>query len=322
MMEGQPAGAGEGQEAAGASAAQQIVYVMPQDAVPSHSDDAIDLIVLWRTIWNGRWIVVAITAVFALAAVTYALLATEWYRAEVLLAPAEDDSMGGVAAQLGGLASLAGISVGSGGSTVESIAVLKSREFAREFIEDQDLLTVLLADQWDADTKRWKGSDPKKWPDIRDAVKVFDDDIRSVREDKLTGLVTLSIEWTDPKVAADWANALVSRLNDRMREKAIVEADTNVKFLRRELESTDVVTLQQSIGRLLESELQKLMLARGNQEFAFRVMDRADPPKRRSSPKRALLVALATLFGGIVATLAVVLRATALKSRIAATDGP
>ena len=321
-MEGQPAGAGEGQEAAGASAPQQIVYVMPQDAVPSHSDDAIDLILLWRTIWNGKWIVVAITAAFALAAVTYALLATEWYRAEVLLAPAEDDSMGGVAAQLGGLASLAGISVGSGGSTVESIAVLKSREFAREFIEDQDLLTVLLADQWDADTKRWKGSDPKKWPDIRDAVKVFDDDIRSVREDKLTGLVTLSIEWTDPKVAADWANALVTRLNDRMREKAIVEADTNVKFLRRELESTDVVTLQQSIGRLLESELQKLMLARGNQEFAFRVMDRADPPKRRSSPKRALLVALATLFGGIVATLAVVLRATALKSRIAATDGP
>ena len=319
MMEGQPAGAGEGQEAAGASAAQQIVYVMPQDAVPSHSDDAIDLIVLWRTIWNGKWIVVAITAVFALAAVTYALLATEWYRAEVLLAPAEDDSMGGVAAQLGGLASLAGISVGSGGSTVESIAVLKSREFAREFIEDQDLLTVLLADQWDADTKRWKGSDPKKWPDIRDAVKVFDDDIRSVREDKMTGLVTLSIEWTDPKVAADWANALVSRLNDRMREKAIVEADTNVKFLRRELESTDVVTLQQSIGRLLESELQKLMLARGNQEFAFRVMDRADPPKRRSSPKRALLVALATLFGGIVATLTVVLRATALKSRIGET---
>ena len=321
-MEGKPAGEGEGQEAAGTSAPQQIVYVMPQDAGSGHSDDAIDLVVLSRIIWNGRWIAMAITAAFALAATTYALIATEWYRAEVLLAPAKDDSMGGIAAQLGGLASLAGISVGNGGSTVESIAVLKSREFARDFIEDQDLLTVLLADQWDADTKRWKGSDPKKWPDIRDAVKVFDDDIRSVREDKLTGLVTLSIEWTDPKVAADWANALVTRLNDRMREKAIVEADTNVKFLRRELESTDVVTLQQSIGRLLESELQKLMLARGNQEFAFRVMDRADPPKRRSSPKRALLVALATLFGGIVATLTVVLRATALKSRIAATDGP
>jgi uncharacterized protein involved in exopolysaccharide biosynthesis len=67
------------------------------------------------------------------------------------------------------------------------------------------------------------------------------------------------------------------------------------------------VTLQQSIGRLLESELQKLMLARGNEEFAFRVIDAASPPKERVRPKRALIAVVGTMLGGMLAVLIVFL---------------
>jgi uncharacterized protein involved in exopolysaccharide biosynthesis len=317
-MEGGASGPGhsQNQEAVDKAVPQRVVYVMPQDSVMIPAEDQIDLVQLWQTVWRGKWMIIAITAVFALAAIAYALLATEWYRADVLLAPAEEKSTQGLAAQLGGLASLAGISVG-GGSTVEPIAVLKSREFAREFIEELGLLTVLLADDWDAEAQSWKDSNPAKWPDIRDAVKVFDENVRSVREDARTGLVTLSVQWKDPELAAEWANLLVKRLNDRMRKRALREAEANVNYLQRELGATNLVTLQQSIGRLLESELQKLMLARGSEEFSFRVIDRADPPKRRSSPKRTLIVVLATILGGIFATLVVIFRSVALSR----TDG-
>jgi uncharacterized protein involved in exopolysaccharide biosynthesis len=72
--------------------------------------------------------------------------------------------------------------------------------------------------------------------------------------------------------------------------------------------ATSVVSLQQSMGRVLEGEMQKLMLARGNEEFAFKVIDPATPPKQRDAPKRALVAIVATLAGGFLGLLAVFLR--------------
>jgi uncharacterized protein involved in exopolysaccharide biosynthesis len=58
----------------------------------------------------------------------------------------------------------------------------------------------------------------------------------------------------------------------------------------------------------MESELQKLMLARGNEEFAFRVIDRAQVPNERFSPRRTLLVAMATFVGGMMAVVFILIR--------------
>jgi uncharacterized protein involved in exopolysaccharide biosynthesis len=249
---------------------------------------------------------VAATAAFAIGAVAYAFLATPWYRAEALLAPAEEQSTAAIGGQLGGLAALAGVSVGDGGSA-EAIAVLKSREFARAFIEDLDLVPVFFYQDWDSSTGLWLDDDPDEWPEIRDAIEYFHDEVLRVSEARDTGLVTLAIEWIDPDIAAEWATELVVRLNERRRAQALQEAEVNVAYLRAELDQTKVVTLQQSIGRLLESELQKLMLARGNEEFAFRVIDPATPPKEEVRPKRALIILVATALGGMLAVLGVIL---------------
>lgn len=282
----------------------RLVYVMSEDLVASQSSDEIDLGELWTIVWRGKWVIVCIGVLFAVASISYALLATNWYRAEVLLAPAEEQSTQGISSQFGGLASLAGITIGGGG-TAEPIAVLRSREFAREFIQELNLMPVLFADDWDAEAQRWKNNDIEEQPDIRDGVRLIREDILRVNEDSPTGLVTLQIEWIDPKVAAQWASLLVERLNDRMRQRALKEAETNVAYLQSELSGVSVVAIQQSIGRLLESEMQKLMLARGNEEFSFRVLDSAAPPKDRFRPKRMLIVVLGSMLGGMVGTLTV-----------------
>jgi len=276
-------------------------------------DDEISLRELWGILWRGKWIVIALTAVFAVGSVAYALLAQEWYRAEVLLAPAEAQSTSGLGGQLGGLAALAGVTVGDGDSA-EALAVLESRDFARSFIEDKNLLPVFFAEKWDPAAGRWLGDDPAEWPEIRDAVKYFQEKVLRASQDRQSGLVTLAVEWTDPEIAADWAGTLVQRLNSRLREGALAEAETNVAYLQSELAQTNVVTLQQSIGRLLESELQKLMLARGNEEFAFRTLDSASPPKERSRPKRSLIAIIGPMLGGILGVLLVFVR-NAMRER-------
>lgn len=280
---------------------ERLVYLMPANAILERDYEEFNLSELWKTLWQGKSLIVTVTAACILSAIIYALTATEWYHAEVLLAPAGESTTTGLSplGGLGGLASLAGVSVGGGGNA-EAIAVLSSREFARAFIEDNDLLPVLFASEWDEENERWKSEDLEDQPDIRDAVQYFNEKIATVSEDRQTSLVTLSIEWKDPNIAAEWSNLLVSRLNDNMRQRALEEAEENLKYLDEQLSSSIVATLRQSIGRLVETELQKLMLAKGNEEFAFRVIDAAAVPKHPERPKRVLLVILAGLIGLLV----------------------
>ena len=268
-----------------------------------HGRDAeqsdVDIRQLWETVWSGRWLVIVVTLACTSTGLAYAFLAPEWWKAEVVLTPVGKKSLPGNLAQLGGLASLAGIDIPSAGSG-EPLAVLKSKSFAREFIEDQHLMKVLCADLWGG-CAAWtvKG---ETQPDIREGVKYFDEKIRAVTEDKKAGTVTLTIVWKDPGLASDWANLLVKRLNDRMRAEALKQAETSIQYLQQELLATSVVSLQQSIGRVLEGEMQSMSLARANEEFAFRLVDVAYPPKHRAWPKRGLVVVISFLIGLLLAT--------------------
>ncbi|HVZ17379.1 MAG TPA: Wzz/FepE/Etk N-terminal domain-containing protein, partial [Terriglobales bacterium] len=253
-------------------------------------------------------LIVCITAVFALSAVVYALTAQQWYKAEVVLVPAKKNQ--GLQAQLhnlAGLASIAGVNIGDKSEGVEALAMLKSNGLARKFIHERKLLPILFADKWDSAAGKWKSKDPEDWPDDRDAVRYFKKVICQVSDDNRTGLVTVSIEWKDREVAAQWANALVELVNEQMRQRALTESEQNAKFLRDQLSATSIATLQLSISRLLENELQTLMLARGTREFAFHIVDPATPPKWRSRPKRTLLVCVATLGGAIFSVVLVLL---------------
>ena len=269
----------------------------------SSTDDDITLTRIWAVVWRDKWLVVSLTALSALLAVAYALLATAWYRADVLLVPARQDGLSGFGEKLSGLAALAGVTAApSDENTSEAIAVLQSRAFAREFIEDNGLAPAFTGG---SSIAAKAGAEPA---DMRDAVRYFRENVLRVSEDRDTGHIALSVEWTDPAAASEWANALVARVNERMRQRALKEAETNVKYLQSELESNKLVPVQQSIGRLLETELQKLMLARGSEDFSFRIVDPATPPDRRSRPKRTLIVISAVFLGGVLALLVVFVR--------------
>jgi len=292
-----------------ASSEKKIVLVLPPD---NRNDGQLSLIDLWSILWRGRFLVIAASTLFAIMAAAYALLATEWYKADVLLVSSVDNSMQDLASRFGGLAGLAGINVGRSNSN-EALAVLSSRELTRSFISERELLPVLLHEEWDAKAGRWLAEDEEDQPDIRDGIKYFDENVRNVSRDSGSQLVTLSVRWTDPVVAADWATDLVGRLNETMRQRALKDATRNIGFLRGELEATNISTLNDSIGALLESELQKLMLARGNDQYAFRIVDAAQVPKLRDWPKRTLIVLLAIIAGGFLGVVVVLVRHAAAR---------
>ncbi len=93
-----------------------------------------------------------------------------------------------------------------------------------------------------------------------------------------------------------------------MRQRALTEGESSMIYLKQELAASNVVPLQQSIGRVIESELQQLTLAKANNEYAFRIIDHAQVPKWRDHPNRALIVAAAFFIGGAISFLFLVSR--------------
>ncbi|HUQ11800.1 MAG TPA: Wzz/FepE/Etk N-terminal domain-containing protein [Steroidobacteraceae bacterium] len=273
-----------------------------------------DVLTFSHIAWRGRWVVLASAVVCAVLVGVYAFTAKSWYRAQVTLLPVENKSAQGLLGQLGplsGLAGLAGISL-DGGGRAEPIAVLRSRDFLRDFIERKQLLTVLFADRWDAQQRKWTTT-PSKTPDIRDAVKFFDEDVRRIGEDRKLSLVTLTVDWTDAQTAADWANQMAVDINAKLRASAIEDAEKSIAYLREQLATANQVALQQSISRLIESQMQTLMVARGNEEYAFRVIDTAHPAKKRFKPYRSLLIIGGAFVGALLACVFLVVR-TQLRS--------
>lgn len=264
-------------------------------------EEPIDWGAYWKTLVAQRKLIGAIAAATTLVALLLAFLLPPVYRAEVLLAPVAEDraeGLGALASQFGDLAALAGVNLGTRkDKTAEYVAALKSRALSVSFIKEANLMPLLYPSRWDASKKVWKNPDdaPTEWK----AFELWDKDIRSVTQDRRTGLVTLAIEWEDPALAAKWANALVRHVNARLRAEAVEEADRSIAYLEKQLPQTSSVEVQQAIYRLIEAQTKKKMVASTREEYAFTTIDPAVTPERKHRPRRALLV-LVGLFLGLL----------------------
>ena len=302
---------------------------MTQTPDPQHyPDDEIDLRELFATLWAGKWLIIAITFVFAVAGVAYALSKPDIYQANVLLAPTEGGGGYGLGGQLGGLASLAGVNIGQDGSNKTVIAreVLQSRAFLTSFIHRHNLTVPLMGtDRWDMKreewtynrevynlgTNEWKSDEDGKSlkPTDWDLVKKFKEAHLSVSESKDNGMVTITVKSQSPVAAQQWSEWLVRDINEHMRDQDIEEAEASIDYLENKLNETNIAGMQQVFYQLIESETRTVMLANAQREYVFKTVDPAVVPQEKSEPKRALICVVATMLGGMLGVFVVFIRA-------------
>jgi uncharacterized protein involved in exopolysaccharide biosynthesis len=287
-------------------------------AIPAPDEgrpETITLTEFLRLLWSRRLWLVASVAVFLGGAIAAALLITPVFRATSVLIPATNagaglgSSLGGQLGSLGGIAALAGLKLGSDGDqTEEALAVLRSRQFTEAFIREKNLMPILFATRWNASEGKWNAA-PGEEPTLAMAYRRFNRQIRTVFQDKKTGLVTLQVDWTDRVLAATWANALVARLNAEMRQRAISHADASLKYLQQELASTSVIETRLAVNRLVESQINSRMLANVTSEYAFRVVDPAMVPDLKDvvRPRKVLIAALGLFCGTVAGVFLIVL---------------
>jgi len=193
---------------------------------------------------------------------------------------------------------------------------LKTREFTDAFIKDEQLLPVLFSDMWDPQKQTWHVKDQKDAPTLRRAYQVFDGNIRTISQDKKTGLITLAIEWKDPEEAARWANLLVERLNQHERQVAIGEAEKSLAYLKNQLNQTSVLEMQQSIYRLIDAQTKNIMLANARDQYALNVIDPAVVPEVPNKPKKKIIVAFGAIAGFLLGAMLAFVISSVRKRRV------
>jgi len=278
-------------------------------------DDEIDLFELWETLMAGKWLILACAALCFAAAATLAFKMTPKYEARVVSIYAKEDSGGRLAGQFGGLAELAGINLGSSGDGSDAaLAFLKSRVFLDRFIAENEILPAIYAGIWDSQKKTWTVP-PEQQPTPYKAYQFFSQGLLNIGVDKKTGLITLTITWKDREQAVRWANTLVHEANEQLRQKAIAETQQSIAYLEKELQKTSVVEVQNTIFRVMESQIKTMMMANTQEQFAFKVIDPAVAVDVDAfvKPKRPRMMALG-LVGGLFLGVVIVFLRKAIQS--------
>jgi LPS O-antigen subunit length determinant protein (WzzB/FepE family) len=298
-------------------------------------DDEIDLRELFMVLWAGKIKIVAITAVFAVASVIYALSVPNQYKATALLAPAQsgDGGLSGALGQLGGLASLAGVSIGGGESSESQIAqeIMKSWSFVEGFIADNDLAVEVYAaegwskgsnelqinqDVYDSEDNQWLTENdsgvvgpPSSW----ELFKAFSERV-AVSEDKQSGLVSVSIEYYSPQIAKQWLDLYISAINKHMQARQVEKVSNNISYLEAQIEKTSIAEMREVFYTIIEEQTKNKMVAEASPDYAFVAVSPSMVPEEKSQPKRALICILGTLLGGMLSVLLVLVMHYARKS--------
>lgn len=299
-------------------------------------DDEVNLAELWQVVWQHKWVIFTTAAVVFIASVIYALYQPNIYKSEALLAPAvqEQSGLGALTGQFGGLASLAGVNLGSSSSankTQLALEVLKSRQFTSDFITKYNLLPDLMAvkswnqlenivhydkEIYDPKENKWLRSvNPPKSPEpsMQEAYK----ELRKITNtdlDKETGMINISIEHISPVIAQRWVNWLVEDINTVMKLRDVQEAHKSAEFLTKQLEKTKVADIRAVLYKLIEEQTKTIMFANVRDEYVFKTIDPAIVTEKRFKPNRILIVILGSLLGLVLGVVVAFIKSSFQKS--------
>jgi len=178
-------------------APQNVQYSVPYQQ--QFEDDNIELYELWITLWNKKWLVIAVTLIAALGSAVHVLRSPQIYKAEALLLPPRGKDVKSVNAQLvdgvamkgSRLRGVRGVSVSAAFAAFKKN--LTSRSLQKKFIEKYNLLDTLA---------------PNRTQETRD-IDILESFAKMIKIESEGGF-SVSVKSTDPEFAAKLVNDYVS----------------------------------------------------------------------------------------------------------------
>lgn len=194
--------------------------------MPYEEEQELSLLDIFNILWRRRGLIFLLTFLFGAAATTYAFLAPFVYRAECRVLPPGSGRGGGLMAQLGGFASMFGVS-GTSSSGQMLVGIIKGDGVVDAIIDKFNLM------------EEYK-------QEIRlNARKAVLGNLEA-EEDAKSGIVSIAFLDENPQKAADIANEFVRQLQVKLSEIAARDAQEKREFFEGQL--------RQAQQQLIEAE--------------------------------------------------------------------
>ena len=286
-------------------------------------EDEINLIELLQVIWKKKFLIVTIITIGAFSSIYYALSLPNIYSSNALLAQSNpNESLGSKIGAYSSLAGMAGIQIpnDSGGRPQEAIARMKSYDFfIKEFLPFIEYENLLAAKFWDqtnnriiyndklfiSTDKRWVGKQSFNGsykPSHQEAYAIYNR-ILNISKDKETLFVSLTIEHVSPFIAEKWLKIIIKNINNHMREIDRDQAESSIDFLNLSWQKTNITQIKEAISKLLEDQVQTLMLVESNEDYVFKLIVSPIAAETKSKPARSSIVLFGIFLSTIFSTL-------------------
>lgn len=276
---------------------------MPARTENEQGTDLITIILdAWDIMWTRR-IMAAVLLAFVLIPITILAALKPYYYQASAQAMIVEDTINIGSSPLGALQNSAAIfGFGSASSTrTTALALLNSRKFTAEFLQNNNLLPVLFPESFLRDGK----SNPEKEMPLEAAVELFKAWYYRYSEDKATGLITVKIKWTDPQLASAWTNAYLEQANISLRTDIQQISDRKIAYLEEKIAATTIVEVRNSLVDILQMETKKSMLVDADPSFPIRVVDPGRDPFETTTTVTTILLLglLVSLVFAVIGTL-------------------
>lgn len=298
---------------------------LPNDQLNNIYDDEIDLSELFHVLWDKKFYIGAISSIFSLISIIYALMLPNIYQSKATLMAVEQSSgMSGMVGRYSGMASLAGISLDSksGSKDQEAIARIKSFEFfSNNFLPNMKLENLMAVKKWNqasntltyyagdfnSESRQWlrKAKPPRSnIPTSQEAYEEFVE-IMSVNKDKKTNLVTLMVEHKSPFIAQQWVEIMINQIDQVMRDQDRQTATKSIEYLNSLAPTVINEDIKKALSALQQEQMKRLMMVEANDNYIFKVLDSPIVPEVKSRPKRSLIVIWGTILGMVLSALGI-----------------
>lgn len=181
------------------------------------TEEGINLLELVQVVAKRKGLIVKLCAAATVLSVVYSLTLPNIYSATAKVLPPQKES-GGLAAMMGQAGGLAGLAAGAGlgGSADLYLGILKSRSVADAVVKHLDLINFFRVKTAEEARNVLSG-----------AVKM---------QAGKDGIISVTAESRDPKMAAALANTMVEELGRRSVQLNLTKAGTERAFLEKRLE--------------------------------------------------------------------------------------
>ena len=297
---------------------------LPNDQLNNNYDDEIDLSELFHVLWDKIFYIGAITSIFSLISIIFALMLPNIYQSKAtMMAMEENNGMSGMLGQYSGMASLAGISMPSksGSKAQEAIARIKSFDFFSNYflphIKLENLMavkkwtqasnTLTYASDFNSESRQWVRKPNPPRSNIPSSQEAYEEymEIMSVNEDKKTLLVTLSFEHKSPFIAQQWVEIVRDQIDKLMRDQDRQTAMKSIEYLNNLAPTVNYEEIKKALFALQQEQMKRLMMVEANDNYIFKVLDSPIVPELKVKPKRSLIVIWGTILGMVLSVLGV-----------------